>query len=125
MGTAVNPLLKRVTIDPQVCGGKPCIRGTRIWVSLILEFLAAGRSEAELRAEYPQLVHEDVLAAFAYGAEFARCCVLPLPVDPGLSLRTDAVLRERARRADRRTFDEVMSRAGGTPPRPGDELPEP
>lgn len=41
------------------------------------------------------------------------------------ALRAEAVLRERARPADRRTFDEVMSRAGGTPPRPGDELPEP
>lgn len=114
LGTAVNPLLKRVTVDPHVCGGKPCITGTRIWVSLILDFLTEGRSEAELRAEYPQLVHEDVLAAFAYGAVSARCCVLPLPVDPGLSLRAEAVLRERARRADRRRFDEVMSRAGGT-----------
>lgn len=64
--------LHRISIDPAVCGGKPCIKGTRIWVSLILDFLADGMSEAELLAEYPQLVHEDVLASIAYGAEAAR-----------------------------------------------------
>ena len=68
----MNPLLQRISIDPAVCGGKPCIKGTRIWVSLILDFLAEDISEAELLAEYPQLAHEDVLAAIAYGAEAAR-----------------------------------------------------
>jgi uncharacterized protein (DUF433 family) len=68
----MNPLLQRISIDPAICGGKPCIKGTRIWVSLILDFLAEGMSESELLAEYPQLVHEDVLAAIAYGAEAAR-----------------------------------------------------
>jgi uncharacterized protein (DUF433 family) len=58
---AMNPLLQRISIDPGICGGKPCIKGTRIWVSLILDFLAEGMSEAELLAEYPQLVHEDIL----------------------------------------------------------------
>ena len=76
----MNPLLKRVSIDPAVCGGKPCIKGTRIWVSLILDFLAEGMSEAELLAEYPQLTHQDVLAAIAYGAEAARERVIPLTV---------------------------------------------
>jgi uncharacterized protein (DUF433 family) len=65
-------LLDRINIDPAVCGGKPCIRGTRIWVSLILDQLAAGATEAELRAEYPQLTHQDVLAALAYGASRIR-----------------------------------------------------
>ena len=46
----MNPLLQRISIDPAVCGGKPCIKGTRIWVSLILDFLAEGMSEAELIA---------------------------------------------------------------------------
>ena len=77
----MNPLLERITIDPRVCGGKPCIRGTRIWVSLILDFLADRMTEAELLAEYPQLVHEDVLAAIAYGAEVARERVVPVPTD--------------------------------------------
>ena len=73
-------LLDRISIDPAVCGGKPCIRGTRIWVSLILDLLAAGTAEADLLAEYPQLTREDVLAAIAYGAEAARERVIPVPV---------------------------------------------
>jgi uncharacterized protein (DUF433 family) len=71
--------LRRISIDPQVCGGKPCIKGTRIWVSLILDFLADGMSEAELLAEYPQLVHENVMAAIAFGAEAARVRFVPVP----------------------------------------------
>jgi len=76
-----NPL-DRISIDPAVCGGKPCIRGTRIWVSLVLDMLAAGTTEAELLADYPQLTHEDVLAAIAYGAEAARERVIPVSVEP-------------------------------------------
>ena len=72
-------LLSRISIDPNVCFGKPCIRGHRIWVSLILDFLADGMTEAELLAEYPQLIHEDVLAAIAYGAEAARERIVPVP----------------------------------------------
>lgn len=75
----MTELLDRISIDPAVCGGKPCIRGTRIWVSLVLDFLAGGMSEAELLADYPQLTHEDVLAAIAYGAEASRERVLPVP----------------------------------------------
>jgi len=75
----VNALLERIAIDPEVCGGKTCIKGTRIWVSLILDFFASGMTEAELLAEYPQLAHEDVLAAIAYGAEAARERILPVP----------------------------------------------
>jgi uncharacterized protein (DUF433 family) len=75
----MNPQLERISIDPQVCGGKPCIKGTRIWVSLILDLLASGMLEAELLAEYPGLVHEDILAAIAYGAEAARERIIPVP----------------------------------------------
>ena len=78
----MSPLLDRISIDPAVCGGKPCIRGTRIWVSLILDLLADGTPEAELRAEYPQLAREDILAAIAYGAEAARERIIPVPVEP-------------------------------------------
>jgi uncharacterized protein (DUF433 family) len=77
----MSKLLERISIDPAVCGGKPCIKGTRIWVSLLLDFLADGMTEAELLAEYPQLVHEDVLAAIAYGAEVARERVVPVPIE--------------------------------------------
>lgn len=81
----MSPLLQRISIDPAICGGKPCIKGTRIWVSLILDFLAEGMSEAELLGEYPQLTHEDVLAAIAYGAEAARVRFVPVTAAGGSS----------------------------------------
>jgi uncharacterized protein (DUF433 family) len=74
----MNPLLQRISIDPEICGGKPCIKGTRIWVSLILDLLADGMTEAQLVSEYPQLAHEDVLAAIAYGAEASRERFFPI-----------------------------------------------
>jgi uncharacterized protein (DUF433 family) len=80
----MNKLLDRISIDPAVCGGKPCIRGTRIWVSLLLDLLASGLSEAELLAEYPNLTHQDVLAAIAYGAEASRERVIPVPTEPAV-----------------------------------------
>jgi len=76
----LNALLDRISIDPEICGGKPCIKGTRVWVALVLDFLADGMAEAEILAEYPQLTHADVLAAIAYGAEMSRERILPLPV---------------------------------------------
>jgi uncharacterized protein (DUF433 family) len=68
----MNPLLKHISVDPNICFGKPCIRGTRIWVSLILDFLASGMTIDELIEEYPQLTKESILAAIAYGAEMSR-----------------------------------------------------
>ncbi|HEY4721074.1 MAG TPA: DUF433 domain-containing protein, partial [Anaerolineae bacterium] len=64
----MNPLLDRITINPNICFGKPTIRGTRIWVSLILDFLASGMTIDEVLAEYPQLTAEDIRATLAYGA---------------------------------------------------------
>jgi uncharacterized protein (DUF433 family) len=75
-------LLNRISVDPLVCGGRPCIRGTRIWVSLILDLLADGVPEAELLAEYPGLVRDDIRATLAYAAEVAREQILPVPVSP-------------------------------------------
>jgi len=75
----MNALLKRISIDPRVCGGRPCIRGTRIWVAVVLDLLADGLSEAAILAEYPQLSRDDLRAAIAYGAEAARERTLPLP----------------------------------------------
>ena len=63
-----DELLQRVSIDPNVCFGWPCIRGTRIWISLIVDNLADGVNEAKLLRVYPQLAHEDILAAQAYAA---------------------------------------------------------
>ena len=65
-------LFDRISIDPAVCHGKPCIKGHRIWVTLILDFLASGISIEELLAEYPDLQREDILACIAYGAEMSR-----------------------------------------------------
>lgn len=75
-------LLKRISIDPNVCFGKPCIRGTRIWVSLIVDNLAEGISETEILAAYPQLRPEDIRAALAYAAEMTRERVIPVEVEP-------------------------------------------
>ncbi|MBN1936083.1 MAG: DUF433 domain-containing protein [Anaerolineae bacterium] len=68
----MNELLKRISVDPNVCFGKPCIRGTRIWVALILDFLATGMTIEEIIQEYPQLTPQDIYAALAYGAEMSR-----------------------------------------------------
>jgi uncharacterized protein (DUF433 family) len=75
----MHPLLGRISIDPNVCFGKPCIRGTRIWVSLILDFLANGLTMEEILLEYPHLTIEDVRAAIAYGAEMARERYVEIP----------------------------------------------
>ena len=72
-------LLSRISVDPQVCFGKPCIRGTRIWVSLLLDFLASGATVEEILDDYPQLQREDILAAIAYGAEMSRERFVDLP----------------------------------------------
>jgi uncharacterized protein (DUF433 family) len=58
--------LDRITLDPDVMGGKPCIRGLRLTVGTILGLLAAGRSEDEILAAYPYLEREDIQAALAY-----------------------------------------------------------
>ena len=76
-------LLERISIDPRVCFGKPCIRGTRIWVSLIVDNLAEGVPEAELLAAYPQLGTEDIRAALAFAAEMTRERIIPIPVEAG------------------------------------------
>lgn len=72
--------LNRISIDPGVCFGKPCIKGHRIWVSLILDFLTEGLSIEELLQEYPQLKREDIFACIAYGAEMARERYVVIPV---------------------------------------------
>lgn len=74
-------LLERISVDPNVCFGKPCIRGTRIWVSLILDFLASRMTIEEILAEYPQVREEDIRAAIAYGAEMARERFVEIPVE--------------------------------------------
>lgn len=67
-----DTLLARITVNPNVCFGKPCIRGHRIWVSLVLDFLAEGMTVEEILGDYPDLTVEDIRACIAYGAEMAR-----------------------------------------------------
>ncbi len=64
--------LQRIAVTPDVRFGKPCVRGTRITVGEVLGYLATGGSEAEMLADFPQLVHEDVLACLAFAAERER-----------------------------------------------------
>ena len=75
-------LLQRIWIDPQRCFGKPCIRGHRIWVSLILDLLAGGSSTAEILEDYPGLVEADIQACIAYGAEMSRERYVTVPLEP-------------------------------------------
>ncbi|OCR00509.1 hypothetical protein BCD67_10995 [Oscillatoriales cyanobacterium USR001] len=75
-------LLSRISIDPNICFGKPCIRGHRIWVSLILDYLAGGMKIEEILEAYPSIEREDILACIAYGAEMARDCFFEISLTP-------------------------------------------
>ncbi|HXI12411.1 MAG TPA: DUF433 domain-containing protein [Thermoanaerobaculia bacterium] len=75
-----DELLQRISIDPNVCFGKAAIRGTRIWVALVIEHLASGMSERQILKEYPQLDPRDIQAALAYAAEITRERILPTAV---------------------------------------------
>ncbi len=69
---ASTELLNRITVDPDVCSGKPCIRGHRVRVSLVLDRLAAGESADAILRDYPGLAREDILACIAYGSEMVK-----------------------------------------------------
>jgi uncharacterized protein (DUF433 family) len=75
-------LFELISIDPATCHGKPCIRGTRVLVTVILDSLAAGMTERDILAEYPSLPQDGVRAAAAYGAWLARQEVHPLAPSP-------------------------------------------
>ena len=64
-----HELLSRISTDPDICFGKPCIRGHRIWVSLVLDLLASGWTVRQLLDQYPGIEEADVLACIAYGPE--------------------------------------------------------
>ena len=63
---------ERITVDPKVCHGRACIRGTRVFASVVLDNLAAGLGENEIVSSYPSLTVEDVKAAISYAAELSR-----------------------------------------------------
>jgi uncharacterized protein (DUF433 family) len=67
-----NDLLQRISSDPNICFGKPCIHGTRIWVDLIIENVATGASDDDILNAYPALTTDDINAALVYAAERTR-----------------------------------------------------
>ena len=77
-------LLSRISIDSNICFGTPCIRGHRIWVSLILDFLASGTSIAEILEDYPDLEAADIYACLAYGAEMSRERYVDIPLEASM-----------------------------------------
>lgn len=81
MGMTKAQVMERISIDPTICFGKPCIRGRRIWVSLILDILADGMSFEDLIREY-EIEEEDIRTCIAYGAEMSRERYIPLSLEP-------------------------------------------
>lgn len=77
----MNLLLERISINPLVCHGRPCIRGTRVWVENILDNLAAGETVDAILAAYPSLSRDDIQAAVAYAAEMVRDRYVDIPLD--------------------------------------------
>jgi uncharacterized protein (DUF433 family) len=71
----------RISINPSVCHGKACIRGTRVMVSVVLDNLAAGVHRDEILASYPTLTEADLQAAISYAAELAREGTAALPLE--------------------------------------------
>lgn len=71
---------ERISVTPSVCHGQPCVKGTRIMVWLILQYLANGDSENDILAAYPDLTAKDIHVCLAYAAESARERVLPIEV---------------------------------------------
>ncbi len=67
-----HKLLERISVNPAVCAGKPCIKGTRIYIAIILDALAEGLTPEQVIDHYPPLTVEDIHAALAYAAELAR-----------------------------------------------------
>src|SRR2546430_6491658 len=69
----MDPLLSRITIDPALCHGKPCVRGLRYPVETLLELLSSGMTFDEILADYEDLERADLLAVLTYAARLARC----------------------------------------------------
>ena len=67
-----NQLLQRITLDPNICHGKPCIRGLRYPVEFILELLSSGMNAKEIIEDYDDLEHEDILAALLFAARLTQ-----------------------------------------------------
>lgn len=79
----LEALHSRIWIDPARCGGRPCIRGHRIWISMVLDLLADGLSPAQIiAAHYPQISIEDIHACIAYGSAMSSERFVPVTLEP-------------------------------------------
>lgn len=76
----MNELLERISVDMEICHGKPCVKGTRIMVAQVVQFLANGDSVEAILDAYPELTRKDVQACLAFAAELTRERVLPVNV---------------------------------------------
>ena len=74
-----NELLRRITLEPGKCGGRPCIRGMRIRVQDVLDMLAAGARDEEILRDYPYLEPDDIRAAVAYAAAYLNHSIASAP----------------------------------------------
>jgi len=72
-------MIERITVDPKICHGQACIRGTRIPVHIILGLLGAGETEENILAAYPHIAREDIQACLTYAAALAREEVVEIP----------------------------------------------
>jgi uncharacterized protein (DUF433 family) len=72
-------MIEHITIDPKVCHGQACIRGTRIPVHIILDLLSAGETEDNILSAYPHITREDIQACLAYAAVLAREETINIP----------------------------------------------
>jgi uncharacterized protein (DUF433 family) len=84
----MSPFMDRISVDPNVCHGQPCIKGTRVMVWLVLNYLANGDSVEDILVAYPSLTREDVRACLAYAAEAARERVVSIEVSHNNALQT-------------------------------------
>jgi uncharacterized protein (DUF433 family) len=69
---SADPLLSRITVDPKICHGKPCIRGLRYPVEFVLELLSGGATREQILADYPDLEPDDLRAVYAYAARLSK-----------------------------------------------------
>jgi len=73
-------LLERISVNPLVCHGAPCVKGTRIMVWLVVQCIANGDTVEKIRQAYPQLTKEDIKACLTYAAEMTRENIVPIKV---------------------------------------------
>ena len=77
-----------IAVNPLVCHVRPCIKGTRIWVSLVLDLLASGSTGDDIKREYPQLTSGDIQACIVYGAETTRERFVPVEIERKSEIQT-------------------------------------